>query len=76
MSQVVVASPDSRIDGQHSRVTYYEESDIEAYYVTNEELAELCRMAAEDTISMSPDDLADVIDGIEDTETRNGRVFM
>jgi len=41
MPQVAVASTDSRIGNTHSRVTYYEEQSIEAYYVTDAELAEM-----------------------------------
>ena len=72
MSQVAVASTDSRINGRHSSVTYYQESDVEAYYVTDEEIAELCRLYAEQTVSVADDELIDFIDGIGE----NGRVFM
>ena len=72
MSQVAVASTDKRIDGQHSRVAYYEECDIDAYYVSDEELVELCRQAQEQTVSVADAELIDMIDSIGE----NGRVFM
>ena len=74
MAQVAVASTDTRIGNTHSRVTYYEEHDIEAYYVTDAELAELCRLAAERTITVANDELVDMIDNIRTGENR--RVFM
>ena len=72
MPQVAVASTDKRIAGQHSRVAYYQECDIDAYYVTDAELAELCRLAQEQTVSVADAELIDLIDGMGD----NGRVFM
>ena len=72
MPQVAVASTTSRIKGGHSSVTYYQESDIEAYYVTDEEIAELCQLYAEQTVSVADDELIELIDGIGE----NGRVFM
>ena len=72
MPQVAVASTDKRIDGQHSRVTYYQECDIEAYYVTDAELAELCQLAQDQTVSLADDEMIDLIDGIGE----RGVVFM
>ena len=73
MPQVAVASTDTRINGQHSSVTYYQElDDMPAYYVTDAELAELCRLAQEQTVSVADDELIDLIDSISE----NGRVFM
>ena len=72
MAQVAVASTDTRIDGQHGRVTYYQESDIDAYYVSDEELAELCRLVQEQTVSVADDELIELIDGLGE----NGKVFM
>ena len=73
MPQVAVASTDSRIAGKRSSVTYYQESDdMPAYYVTDAELAELCRLYAEQTVSVADDELIDLIDNIGE----NGRVFM
>ena len=72
VTQVAVASTDTRIDGQHSRVTYYQESDTAAYYVTDAERAELCQLAQEQTISLADDEMIDLIDGIGE----RGVVFM
>ena len=72
MPQVAVASTTSRIHGQYSSVTYYRECDIDAYYVSDEELAELCRLAQEHTISLADDELTELIDGMDE----NGMVFM
>ena len=72
MPQVAVASTDTRINDQHSRVTYYEERDAEAYYVTDAELVELCQLAQEQTISLADDEMIDLIDGIGE----RGVVFM
>ena len=72
MPQVAVASTDKRIAGQHSSVTYFEERDMEAYYITDAELAELCRLAQEQTVSVADAELIDLIDGMGE----NGRVFM
>lgn len=70
--QLPVSSVQSRIDGQHSGVTYYQECEVEL--VTDEELAELCRLAAEQTINMASDKLIDYIDSLDASES--GRVFM
>ena len=70
MSQVAVASTQSRIDDRHNRVILYVEQDIEP--VTDEELAELCRLAAEQTINLADAELIDLIDRMG----QNGRVFM
>ena len=71
--QVAIAGTDSRINGRHSRVTYYRElDDMPAYYVTDAELAELCELAREQTVSVADDELIDLIDGMGD----KGRVFM
>ena len=72
MSQIAVASTTSRINGKRSSVTYYEERDMEAYYITDAELAELCRLYAEQTISLADNELIDLIDGMG----ANGGVFM
>ena len=74
MPQVPVASTDTRIGNTHSRVTYYEERDIEAYYVTDRELADLCRLLQEQTVSLADDKLVDLIDSIRADENR--RAFM
>ena len=71
MPQVAVASTTSRINGQHSSVTYFEELDAEAYYVTDSELAELCFQSRYRTINLANDDMLDLIDGME-----GGIVFM
>ena len=72
MAQVAIASTDTRINGMHSSVTYYEECDIAAHYVTDEEIAELCRLYAEQTVSVADNELIELIDSIGE----NGRVFM
>ena len=72
VAQVAVAGTDSRINGKRSSVTYYQECDIDAYYVTDAELAELCQLAQEQTVSVADDELIDLIDGMGE----NGRVFM
>lgn len=72
MAQVAVASTDTRIGNTHSRVTYYEERKIEL--VTDEELAELCRLAGEQTVNMPSAELIDLIDGLG--ASASGRVFM
>lgn len=72
--QVAVASTDSRIGNTHSRVTYFEERDMEAYFVTDEELAELCRLAGEQTINLADDKLTDIIDRMG--ASASGRVFL
>lgn len=64
MPQVAVSSTDTRTSNTHSRVTYYEERDAEAYYVTDEELADLCRLLQEQTVSMPNADLIDLIDAL------------
>ena len=72
MPQVAVASTTSRINGKHSMVTYCVELAMPAYYVTDSELAELCRLAQAQTITLADDELTDLIDSMGD----NGRVFM
>ena len=72
MPQVAVASTTSGINGKHSMVTYYQECDAEAYYVTDAELADLCRLAQTQTIELADAELIELIDGMGD----NGRVFM
>lgn len=72
--QLAIASTDTRIDNTHSRVTYFEERDIEAYYITDRELAELCRLAAERIITIANGELVDMIDNIRADSSR--RVFM
>jgi len=63
--QVAVAGAQSRNGNKRNRVTFYEEQDIEL--ITDAELAELCRLcrlAAERTISMTPDRLTEIIDSL------------
>jgi len=72
MSQAAVAGSQSRIGNRHNRVTFYEERDIEL--VTDAELAELCRLAAECTINIAPDRLTEIIDSLG--TSGKGRVFM
>ena len=45
---------------------------MDAYYITDAELAELCRLAREQTVSVADDELIDLIDGMDE----NGMVFM
>ena len=72
MSQAAVASTDTRIGNTHGRVTYFEEREIEL--VTDEELAELCRLAAEQTINLPDSKLTDYIDSLG--ASASGKVFM
>ena len=75
MPQVAVASTDTRINGKHSSVTYYVESDdLPAYYVTDAELAELCRLAQEQTVTLPDDEIIELIDTIG--AGAPGSVFM
>lgn len=74
MTQVPVASTHSRIGNTHSRITYFDECDIEAYYVTNRELAELCQRSRYRAINLANDELLDLIDRLNPCENR--RVFM
>ena len=75
MAQVAVASADTRINGQHSSVTYYQElADMPAYYVTDAELAELCRLYAEQTVTLPDDEIIELIDTIG--AGAPGSVFM
>lgn len=72
MSQVAVSSVQSRIGGQHSRVIYFEEQDIEP--VTDQEIIELCRLAQEQTINLPNAELVDLIDSMGNRAKEN--VFM
>ena len=75
MPQVAVASTDSRINGRHSSVTYYQElDDMPAYYVTDAEFAELCRLAQEQTVTLPDDEIIALIDTIG--ASAPGSVFM
>ena len=74
MPQVAIASTDTRIDGKHSRVAYYEERDMEAYYITDEALAQLCQDQHRRTIALPDDMLIDLIDDIGENENR--RAFL
>ena len=78
MPQVAVAGTDSRINGQYSSVTYYQECDIDQ--LTDEQLADMfdwstrthCYLTPDQTVSVADDKLIDIIDGMGE----NGRVFM
>lgn len=72
MPQVAITSTDSRIGNKHNRVIYFEEQDIEP--VTDQELAELCRLAQAQTINLPNAELTDLIDGMG--SSASGRVFL
>ena len=72
MPQVAIAGTDTRINGQHSRVTYYQELDAPAYHVTDTEIDNLCCQSRYRTINLANEDMLDLIDSMGE----NGRVFM
>ena len=78
MPQVAIASTDTRINGQHSRVTYFEEPDASFDYdvdgLTHEEFAELSMQFAAMLLIVDDDTLVAIIDALEDGE--EDRAYM
>jgi len=64
--QTAIAVPNTRTNG--------EETDADAYYVSDVELAWLCNEHNRCTISLPDDELTYLIDSI--SEYDNGRIFM
>ena len=77
--QVAVASTDKRIDGQHSRVVYYQECDIDQ--LTDGQIADMFDWSTRTHCFLAPDPAvilianADILD-IIDRMGENGMVFM